>query len=637
LVCVAAFGLLLPSLGFYWDDWRVVYIAQQGDLDALWRFFQYDRPLSAWTYILTLPVLGLNPLHWQFFNLGLRILVAALMWLTLREVWPKRRFTVAAAALLFAVYPSFTQQFIALSYSQHFIAYGLFFFSLWAMLRAETSPRRWAWTVAALAAAAGHLATMEYFAGLELTRPLLVFLFWFERGDKVSAARRKAWRTWLPYLGTLLAFFVWRLFFAGVINDPNRPSLLTELRAAPLSTLASFVEKSVADLIYILISPWDATLHPSLIAFSDASRLLSLGLSVLVAAMVFWLLQAQLARSAVDKQREGGWGKRVIWLGLAAILLGMLPVRLAERELAGGLFSDRFTLPALFGAALVWVGVARVAMRAHVYRALLVAALVGLSVGMHARVANDYRWDWEEQRREYWQLYWRAPALAANTALVFDGAFSAYVSEYAAAFAINTLYDAPAAADGRLPYWLLDFYDDPLEAGQDIQFDLRNYRFEAERTDVLYFDLSSSDHCLWLLSEADAHNSDADAPMRAVAGESQLGRIGLNGSAPDAVIFGPEPEHGWCYYFQKISLAVQMEDWDTALALWQEAQAANLRPNNQFEVLPVLRAMVASGDVDMAGALSLDALSKQQNVRAALCAFWAGQAENELIRQLSCS
>jgi hypothetical protein len=152
---------------------------------------------------------------------------------------------------------------------------------------------------------------------------------------------------------------------------------------------------------------------------------------------------------------------------------------------------------------------------------------------------------------------------------------------------------------------------------------------------LLYFDLSSSDHCLWLLTEADAHNRDVDAPMRAVAAESQFGRIGLDGVAPDAAIFGPEPEHDWCYYFQKISLAVQLEEWDAALALWQEAQAADLRPNNQFEVLPVLRAMVASGEVDMAGALSLDALSKQQNVKAALCAFWTG-SENEILDKLDC-
>lgn len=642
IVCLLAFGLLLPWLGLYWDDWPVTYIAHAGDYSVFWDFFRFDRPISAWTYIATFPVLGTNPLAWQIFTLSLRFLTALALWLALRELWPQRKFTTAAAALLFVVYPTFSQQFISIAYSQHFITYALFFASTWLMLRAQREEKYWIWIGLALVCEAVHLATMEYFSGLEFTRPLLLFLLFRDRGLAARPAWSKSLKRWAPFLLVMLLFIFWRFSFINLPSNPNHPSLIEDLRAEPVSTLIILIEKVLQDFIHVLLGPWNDTFNPGLVDFSDVSLVVSIVVAIVVGGLVTLYLRRQAQTSADDNLNgKNQWGVQAVWLGLAAILVGMLPIRLAERDVLTGLFSDRFTLPALFGASLVWVGLGRLALRSHLHRALLIGILAGLSVGQHIRTANDYRWDWDEQLQNYWQLTWRAPSIEPNTALVFEGAFSSLVSEYSAAFAINTLYNT-GVANGRLPLWVLDFYDD-IPAGSDGQHfnkELRNFDFEAEREDSLYWVGAGSGRCLWLLTSLDEHNLEVPVEMRGIAASSALERIGSTISdVPEQSIFGTEPVHDWCYHFQKISLAVQNQDWNTARDLWRQAQQETFSPNNQFELLPVIKALGASGDWEAATELSLEAFRKQPNTQEALCALWEvmPEGQNEILEALGCN
>ena len=42
--------------------------------------------------------------------------------------------------------------------------------------------------------------------------------------------------------------------------------------------------------------------------------------------------------------------------------------------------------------------------------------------------------------------------------------------------------------------------------------------------------------------------------------------------SPPPMLFGPEPPHTWCYYFQKADLARQRGDWDEVARLGDEAR-----------------------------------------------------------------
>lgn len=50
-------------------------------------------------------------------------------------------------------------------------------------------------------------------------------------------------------------------------------------------------------------------------------------------------------------------------------------------------------------------------------------------------------------------------------------------------------------------------------------------------------------------------------------------------------IFGSEPQHNWCYYYQKADLARQFQDWQKIGELGDEARAKNLAPADKDEWL----------------------------------------------------
>jgi hypothetical protein len=68
-----------------------------------------------------------------------------------------------------------------------------------------------------------------------------------------------------------------------------------------------------------------------------------------------------------------------------------------------------------------------------------------------------------------------------------------------------------------------------------------------------------------------------------------------NPSTVSSQVFGEEPEHNWCFYYQKINLALQKGEWTKAAHLADEAIAGDFRPNEITEWLPVLLAYANNG------------------------------------------
>ena len=126
-VCFFTYAYQVTRMGFYWDDWPVIYLSKLTSSSAFWSYFAFDRPFSAWTHLLAFPILGTHPLNWQLFTILLRWLSVLGFWWTFREVWPSKNTEVGWMALLMAVYPGFLQQSISVAYSQHFMCYALFY------------------------------------------------------------------------------------------------------------------------------------------------------------------------------------------------------------------------------------------------------------------------------------------------------------------------------------------------------------------------------------------------------------------------------------------------------------------------------------------------------------------------------
>jgi hypothetical protein len=92
---------------------------------------------------------------------------------------------------------------------------------------------------------------------------------------------------------------------------------------------------------------------------------------------------------------------------------------------------------------------------------------------------------------------------------------------------------------------------------------------------------------------------------------------------PDPEIFGPEPEHDWCYYFQKADLARQTGDWERVISLFKEARQKDFKPGVGSEYLPFIEAYAQTGDWQEAYELTRAAHKTNAGHRKMLCDNWS--------------
>src|SRR5512143_722041 len=88
LLGLMSYAYQLASLGYYWDDWAVVFLLNARNPALLYGYFAFDRPF-AWPYQVMYALFGLNPIAWHLVTLLLRCAGVLLFYLTLTQIWPR--------------------------------------------------------------------------------------------------------------------------------------------------------------------------------------------------------------------------------------------------------------------------------------------------------------------------------------------------------------------------------------------------------------------------------------------------------------------------------------------------------------------------------------------------------------------
>jgi hypothetical protein len=638
IVCFITFGLFIPSLGFYQDDWHHVYYAYARGLDSLKELFLFDnRPFAALFYIPAFKLLGFQALHWQLFSLAIRSLAVIAAWLCVGALWPGHTRAAAWTALVFAVYPLFNLQSLSVVYSMHWMGYLLFLISLWAMIQSIRQPRRYAvFTALSLVTAGLHLALLEYFAGVELARPLV--LWFLQAGQPAKRRARGALRLWLPYLGLLAFYAVYRVFLLPTpASNPGQnpvPPLLAALVNAPLEGILRLVQKVLQDTTSILFTAWSSAISPQLfeISLSANVKALLVGLA-LGLALYLYFSTLHTGKNTVPPSGEA-WQRQALALGLALTVLGPLPAWLIDRDItnANPLWSSRFGLPAMLGASLVIVALVYSLLLDRRYRTALLCALVGLAASWQVLNSNDFRWAWSKQSTFYQQLYWRAPYILPDTALLSDGEFLPYMGEYPTAFAVSTLYPKQDAASSSIDHWYFSLYKhfdaqrQDLVRGMTLEDSTYSSHFSADsRNSLVISFVPENGQCLWVLSAQDRDIPGLPDIIREVLDASNLSRIQADspekGPYP-AQIFGDAHTDSWCYYFEKGDLARQSRDWSQVVDLWNQADKAGFHPSSGVEYVPFIQGFAYTEEWQSAEKMSLQANRISQGMRPLLCGVW---------------
>ena len=636
VVLIFAFGVMLPGLGFYWDDWPPILIEKMQNIQVFWQFYQYDRPFSAWTYVTLFPILGTKPLSWQIYTLGLRWLTTVFVWLSLREIWPTYRKQAIWVALFFALYPSFDQQAISVAFSQHWICYLFYVASIWAMVRAVRK-NAISYAILSYILAIIQLWTMEYFAALELLRPFILLILASETEEQWGRRLGFMLKRWWPYLVIFAIFVYWRMFlleFPG--EDPNPIVIFDQLRENPFTALWQFFELSFQDTLFTLFGVWSQTIEGHAIELDSPFFRSVIGISFLSAGIA-WVALSSLRSEKNDANPKPAirWGYQAVALGLIALLLGALPAWMAGRESTASFYSSRFSLASMFGASVFFIGLLEWVTPRFLVKITLVSIMIVVSTNYHLRMIANYRDSWDWQKDFYWQLYWRAPYIKTNTPLISDNEVLLYAGGYATAIGINLTYHEGAEPE-NLAYWFF-VLDDKLE-GQMPRFrnrgvlegKLRNLSFTGESMDSLIINYNGQS-CLHVLAGGRAENILLPDSLQQIVPVSDLSRIQpeTDRLPPDPDIFGPEPEHTWCYYYENADLARQFEDWQQVTHLGDEAIQARYSPFDPVEWFVFIEGYGLTGNIDQAASLTQTVFETRSDYGLALCDLWAGMAHQQ--------
>lgn len=628
-----AYAYSLASLGYYWDDWEVIFLLHTRQLPLLYGYFAFDRPF-AWPYQLMYGVFGLNTVAWHLMTLLLRWAGVLFFYLALRQVWPRFDSFLRWLGALILVYPGFLQQSISAAYNRHFAAFALASLSLLLMTQAIRNPGKgWILWPLSWITAAIQVLTIEYFVGLELAR---LILLWVLLGPVAQASRlRRLGKTillGLPYLLVFAGYFSWRIFVfpqsLARLNYTGDFKFLQDFSGSFVGGLMALLNRGIFDLVYSTLQVWFATLTgQAAFTFQSKAAWFALGLGILVA---FVFARVQPVADPSPSAQDGGPLRWLLIFGLVVFVVSGLPIWLTSRQLTGGgRWDDRFSLAMMLGAVVMVVALVMWVVRDRWQRPVL-GLLLALSVATQVLIVNRYRQEWIAENAYFWQLAWRVPALEPQTAVFSLEQPSASVPGYDTSFALNVLFNGQVL-DGSVPYWFFTndrFLNFAFVPGKAIKYKDRNLGFVGSTSEAISVIHQGADRCLQVLDTDYAAQPFYGAGQAQLVAVSNVSRIVSDpASSPDPGIFGPEPAHTWCYYFEKADLARQGRDWAGILQLDRQARQQGYAPRFGVEYIPFIEAYAQTGDWQKSLELSRAAQTLTAQIEPLLCSTWSSLGE----------
>lgn len=626
IAAFVTYALFFWQLGFYWDDLPISWIRYQHGVDMMRQYFSTSRPVWGELYQVTTRLVPQIPMYWQLSAVFWRWAGVVVLWLIARILWPHRRSMAFVVSLLFLFYPGFNQQWVSFLSSHFFIVLFFFLFSYLLMLWSFLNSRRyWLLTLLGMAFSGLNVWMMEYFFGLELIRPFVIFFFLSQNHNSNSARtlRQKGIATlklWTPYLAVFIANVFYRMFVFTNLAYQN--VLLTEMRTSPVSAIINLVREVIQDLWIVSMQAWGQVLvfpNPA----ADGLRTMLYYISVVL--FVGLLVIVFRVKGEGTDRRSAWWG---VGLGLIAMIVSGAPYWLAQLEITLGFPSNRFTISFMLGVSL-FIGALLELLPVRV-RLFISTILIALAAGRQALWAESFKRDWTTQKNMFWQMLWRAPGLAPGTLVMMNEGALNYFADNSLGAALNWIYD-PDNRTEPIPYAF--FYPKSrlggslpgLEAGLPIPFTflIGDFTGNTSQTVAFYYQPPG---CLRLLDpQIDANNRliPDDSLMRDAAKLSSTALILPEGKSSMPGIYGPEPDHGWCYYFEKADLARQTGDWEEVVQLGDIAFALGDYPNDPVERFVFIEGYAHNGDWKKAVELSQTSYKVSKSyVGPLLCKLW---------------
>lgn len=629
LTALLTYAIWFPRLGYYHDDWYMLWSGALRGADSLIPLFSMDRPFMGVIYSVYYRVLGDSIPAWHFAALLWRVVGAAAFYWIITTVWPRIRHLAGLAAVLFLVYPGFLAQPNAATKINHLTGYAAALLSIGLTLSAAKTisrPGRILRTVFALLLMALYLWIYEYMIGLEVMRVLLLLIVVWQgsRKDFWPSARRVIF-SYLSYVLVIGIFLFWRVFlFDSTRYATDMSGLARDYIDRPLVMLPRLVFQVIKDFFATTIYAWSVQAY-SLMGRAAHGEL-STAFALAVGAVLLVLGYVRLARRHENTDASSTAPLALILIGVLITLAAIFPVVLSNRFLNLLDSYKGYGLHPSAGVMILFLGLILLLQPRYQKPALI--ALIGLAVFTQAM--NQQRWAafWDLQRNAWWQLTWRAPNIADNTlVMVYFPEHYPLQQDYEVWGPVNLIYrPQPPELGYNVPLiqsevlnadTVLEIYKQATHVPR-----VRDIIVQRDYRKLLLISQPTLHSCIHIIDGVQPLYSASERPIveqvEAYSSTSRIDPLAQPPAVPED-IFGQEPARGWCYYYQQANLARQTGDWAQIVQLFDSTAAAGLTAGDASEYFVFIEGLVNSGRIEDAQAVYQERVKDNAALRYGFC------------------
>lgn len=609
----AAYLLFVNKIGLYNDDWYLIYDYHTQGIQFFSTVFSGDRPERAYLLGAMFAIFGDNILGFHLVNYVFRVLASVFLYFNLCLVWEKNKPFNFLIAVLFLIYPGFLSQFQPMDFLEK--TTSLLFCMVSIFLSLLNIKRHYPRIIQVLIymfslfLGWSYLGFVEYFISFEIIRYYFIACLILNSNKKsFKESVKNISLNIAPYLLVAIGFLFWRFFIFHNERDATNLDLqIGFFINSPILTGFRWLKNVLIGMVNVIFSVWIVPIYQTV--FHGDLRLrdvfMVIGISIFVTTFIYFCFRLMQRKGVIAfTLSDNNYSKQLLLGGFLISFLGTLPVIIANREIDFN--QSRYTLGASIGGLLLLI---YFLSKVKDNRVLLSLILTLFTFSIATQLGNELnKVDQTNSLRDFWwQVSWRAPEIQPGTMLIAEYSNYDTVEGYVVWGPANLIYyhdiEIQNPISIQLSAALLDTDTINRITGNASAYsvDNRGIHVDVDFGNILLMTQSSDNACVRIFDGSIPEFSTADSSdIRIVAPYSSIETLIPTAENPivPTSIFGEEPEHGWCYYYQRASLARQTHDWEQVITLMDEALERGYYPNDRIEWMPLLQAYIATGRTD---------------------------------------
>jgi hypothetical protein len=609
------------SFNFRGDDWHYILDGYNAGPSVYHYMFSIDRPARGYIFEWLFRLFYINPLPYQLLAYTWRFLSGMAALYLFNLLWPKNTKATITAALLFTLYPGYLWWPNAVEYQPMIMS--VFFQTLSIALTVQAlvfhNLAQWKKTLIITASILSgwiYVSLVDYAIGMELLRLVCIVLVVLreQKAKSLFYKAKKSFSTWIIYSLIPIGFIFWKLFlFNDIRPGTNITTQLQVLLHSPITNGAWWIVKLFQSAINVIVMAWNTTFYGNLNALRLMDLIKALGLAGLCALVT--VIYALMIKDGKDQTEETAlnttWQIEAILLGIMGGVGGVVPVIMMNRVVDFENFSH-YALPPSLAAALFVMGILYL-LNSRSVKVGLLASLVFMASFTHVALAIHTNIEEAAINELWWQVSWRVPQIREGTSLLVNYKVPTSDKAINISFPAELIYFPTPKTEIPIHYKLAEITDWDPEINKIIAGGMggtRQYRAFVQTVNydqVMVITQPQLSSCVHVMTKDWEQFSLADSSRFVQAGPySDPQNILLDQPArvPPSNVFGPEPPHNWCYYYQQAELALQQKDWTKIIQLQHEAEKLGYRPGDIVEWMPFILADAYVGDEDTVQGLS---------------------------------